>query len=227
LPTANGFLIVTTCCGPSLLFRSSSVPGDPIVNAPAGTTTISGQFSHSRNVSFGFSARSCASVSGAMFSLTSGTMTAGICCPPVPGLRRNRRVPAHSSGRRHQGVALVDRHRDLRPLTASGSRHHLAAELLLAYVEQCLVPTVKPKDIVVVDNLVSHKVAGVAGAIEAADATLRYLPQYSPDLNPIEMRFSKFNAYSRKLAQRTVPGIRHAIRSFLSSLNGQECANYL
>ena len=100
-------------------------------------------------------------------------------------------------------------------------------ELFLAYVEQCLVPTLKPNDIVVVDNLPSHKVAGVVEAIEAAGATLRYLPQYSPDLNPIEMPFSKFKAYLRKLAQRTIPGIRHSIRSFLSSLKGQECANYL
>jgi len=79
----------------------------------------------------------------------------------------------------------------------------------------------------VADNLATHKVAGVAEAIEAAGATLRYLPQYSPDLNPIEMPFSKFKSYLRKLAQRTVPGIRHAIRSFLPSLTGQECANYL
>jgi transposase len=100
-------------------------------------------------------------------------------------------------------------------------------ELFLAYVKQCLAPTLKPNDIVVVDNLASHKVAGVVEAIEAAGATLRYLPQYSPDLNPIEMPFSKFKAYLRKLAQRTVPGIRHSIRSFLSSLKGQECANYL
>jgi transposase len=104
-------------------------------------------------------------------------------------------------------------------------------ELFLAYVEQCLAPTLKPNDIVVADNLACHKVAGVAEAIEAAGATLRYLPQYSPDLNPIEMPFSKFKAYLRKLAQRTVPGIRHGIRhgirSFLSSLKGQECANYL
>jgi transposase len=100
-------------------------------------------------------------------------------------------------------------------------------ELFLAYVEQCLVPTLKPDDIVVMDNVATHKVAGVVEAIEAAGATLRYLPQYSPDLNPIEMPFSKFKAYLRKVAQRTVPGIRHAIRSFLSSLKGQECANYL
>jgi transposase len=100
-------------------------------------------------------------------------------------------------------------------------------EVFLDYVEQCLAPTLKPNDIVVADNLASHKVAGVAEAIEAVGATLRYLPQYSPDLNPIEMPFSKFKACLRKLAQRTVPGIRRGIRFFLSSLKGQECANYL
>ena len=82
----------------------------------------------------------------------------------------------------------------------------MTGELFLAYVKQCLAPTLKPNDIVVVDNLASHKVAGVVEAVEAAGATLRYLPQYSPDLNPIEMPFSKFKAYLRKLAQRTVPG---------------------
>jgi transposase len=73
-------------------------------------------------------------------------------------------------------------------------------ELFLAYVEQCLVPTLKPDDIVVADNLACHKVAGVVEAIEAAGATLRYLPQYSPDLNPIEEAFSKFKAHLRELA---------------------------
>jgi transposase len=120
------------------------------------------------------------------------------------------------SALRHDGMVA--------PMVIDGA---MDGELFLAYVEQCLVPTLKPHDIVVVDNLSSHKVPGIAEAIEAAGATLRYLPQYSPDLNPIEMPFSKFKAYLRKLAQRTVPGIRHAVRSFLSSLKGQECANYL
>jgi len=110
------------------------------------------------------------------------------------------------------------------PMVVEGAMN---GELFLAYVEQCLVPTLKPNDIVVVDNLPAHKAPGVAEAIEAAGATLRYLPQYSPDLNPIEMPFSKFKAYLRKLAERTVPGVHRAIRSFLLSLKGQECANYL
>jgi transposase len=120
------------------------------------------------------------------------------------------------SALRHDGMVA--------PMLIDGSMN---GELFLAYVEQCLVPTLKPNDIVVVDNLASHKVAGVVEAIEAAGATLRYLPPYSPDLNPIEMPYSKFKSYLRKLAQRTVPGIRRAIRSFPSSLKGQECANYL
>jgi hypothetical protein len=61
-------------------------------------------------------------------------------------------------------------------------------ELFLAYVEQCLVPTLKPDDVVVADNLATHKVAGVVEAIEAAGATLRYLPQYSPDISLIRSR---------------------------------------
>ena|SRR5215831_2852662 len=63
-------------------------------------------------------------------------------------------------------------------------------------------------------------------AIENARAALRYLPQYSPDLNPIEMAFSQFRAFLRKAAERTVPGLRRAIRAFLPRLSAQECANY-
>jgi transposase len=74
--------------------------------------------------------------------------------------------------------------------------------MFLAYVKQCLVPTLKRGDIVVMDNLPVHKVAGVQQAIEAAGATLFYLPPYSPDLNPIEMAFSKFKAHLRKAGPR-------------------------
>lgn len=100
-------------------------------------------------------------------------------------------------------------------------------EIFLAYVEQCLVPTLQRNDIVVMDNLPAHKVPGIEQAIAAAGATLHYLPQYSPDLNPIEMPYAKFKAYLRKLAERTVPGLHRAMRSFLGSLKPPECANYL
>ena len=102
----------------------------------------------------------------------------------------------------------------------------MTGQMFLAYVEQCLVPTLKRNDIVVIDNLRAHKVAGVREAIETARATLRYLPQYSPDLNPIEMPYSKFKTFLRKVAARTVPALRRAIRSFIPRLRPRECANY-
>ena len=74
----------------------------------------------------------------------------------------------------------------------------------LAYVEQVLVPTLRRGDIVVLDNLPSHKVDGVQQAIAAVRAEMRYLPPYSPDLNPIELLFAKFKAHLRKLAARSV-----------------------
>jgi len=76
-------------------------------------------------------------------------------------------------------------------------------ESFRAYVEQCLVPTLRRGDIVMMDNLASHKVAGIKEAIEAAGAELRYLPAYSPDLNPIEQLFAKIKAWLRKAAART------------------------
>jgi transposase len=102
----------------------------------------------------------------------------------------------------------------------------MTGQMFLAYVEHCLVPTLKRNDIVVVDNLRAHKVAGVREAIETARATLRYLPQYSPGLNPIEMAYSKFKTFLRKVAARTVPALRRAIRSFIPLLHPHECANY-
>ena len=75
--------------------------------------------------------------------------------------------------------------------------------MFLAYVKQCLVPTLKRGEIVLMDNLPVHKVAGVAEAIKAAGATLIYLPKYSPDLNPIELAFSKLKAHLRKAAEHT------------------------
>ena len=99
-------------------------------------------------------------------------------------------------------------------------------ETFLAYVEQCLVPTLKRKDVVVMDNLSAHKVPGVREAIETRGATLRYLPQYSPDLNPIEMAFSKLKAFLRKLAERTVSRLCRRIGSFAKNLTAREARNY-
>lgn len=95
----------------------------------------------------------------------------------------------------------------------------------LAYVEQCLAPTLDRDDIVIMDNLAAHKVAGVTDAIEAVDATAYYLPAYSPDLNPIEQVFSKLKALLRKAAERTVPGLWRRIRSLLRTISEEECIN--
>ena len=100
-------------------------------------------------------------------------------------------------------------------------------ESFRAYVEQLVVPILKPGDIVVMDNLASHKVAGVREAIEAAGAELRYLPPYSPDFNPIEQFFAKLKALLRKAAARTVEALIAAIAEVLTEVRPQECANYL
>lgn len=96
----------------------------------------------------------------------------------------------------------------------------------VAYVQQCLVPTLDRRDIVIMDNLAAHKVTGVREAIEAVGAHLRYLPQYSPDLNPIEQGFSKVKAHLRKAAERTVEGLCRRIGLIVRSFNAQECANF-
>ena len=95
-----------------------------------------------------------------------------------------------------------------------------------AYVEQFLVPELKPGDVVVMDNLSSHKRPKVAALIEAAGANLLYLPPYSPDFNPIEKLFAKFKALLRKAAQRTVDGLWNTIGECLDKFTPRECANY-
>jgi transposase len=96
-----------------------------------------------------------------------------------------------------------------------------------AYVEQFLVPILRAGDIVVMDNLASHKVAGIREAIEAAAAELRYLPPYSPDFNPIEQFFAKLKALLRKAAARTLDTLIAAIANALTTVTPRECANYL
>ena len=95
-----------------------------------------------------------------------------------------------------------------------------------AYVERMLAPTLAPGDIVVMDNLSSHKVDGVRRAIEARGATLLYLPPYSPDLNPIEMAFAKLKALLRKAAERSVDALWQRIGKILDAITPQECRNY-
>jgi transposase len=97
----------------------------------------------------------------------------------------------------------------------------------LTYVEHFLAPTLRQGDIVVMDNLASHKVKGVKEAIEQAGATVRYLPAYSPDLNPIEQAFAKLKAALRKAAARTFDTLIEAIADALDTFTPEECANYI
>ena len=100
-------------------------------------------------------------------------------------------------------------------------------EAFLVYVETVLAPSLSQGDIVVIDNLPAHKVEGVRAAIERTGAILRYLPPYSPDLNPIEMAFAKIKALLRKAAARTQDQLWDAIADVLSAFTPDECANYL
>jgi transposase len=109
------------------------------------------------------------------------------------------------------------------PMLLDGAMHGAA---FLAYVEQVLVPTLRPGDIVIMDNLPAHKVGGVRLAIETAGAALLYLPPYSPDFNPIEMAFSKLKALIRKAAPRTITGLWDTIAGTLDAFTPHECKNY-
>jgi len=99
-------------------------------------------------------------------------------------------------------------------------------EIFLTYLEECLVPTLSPGDIVSMDNLPAHKVAGVREMIEAAGATLQLLPAYSPDLNPIEPYFAKVKAHLRKAGERSIPALWDRIGTILQTFTPDECKNY-
>ena len=117
---------------------------------------------------------------------------------------------------RHDGLTA--------PLTLDGP---MDGETFRAWTQQFLAPVLKPGDIVIMDNLSAHKVAGIREAIEEAGAHLLYLPPYSPDLNPIEQVFAKFKAALRKAAARTVEKLWTEIANTLRSFSPQECTAYL
>ncbi len=100
-------------------------------------------------------------------------------------------------------------------------------DIFRTWIDKLLLPTLAPGDIVVMDNLSAHKVAGVRQAIESTDACLRYLPPYSPDLNPIEQLFAKLKAHLRKAAVRNIERLWQEIGRILSSIPPDECASYL
>ena len=102
----------------------------------------------------------------------------------------------------------------------------MTGERFRAYVAETLVPTLRPGDVVILDNLGAHKVAGVREAIEATGARLLYLPPYSPAFNPIELAFAKLKALLRGAAARTVGDLWEAIRQAFAHFSSDECRNY-
>ena len=110
------------------------------------------------------------------------------------------------------------------PLVLDGP---MTGEAFRAYVEQFLAPTLSPGDVVVLDNLAAHKVAGVREAIAAAGASILYLPPYSPDLNPIEQMFAKLKTLLRKAAVRTREALWNTIGNLLEAFSPTEWRNYI
>ena len=110
------------------------------------------------------------------------------------------------------------------PLVIDGA---VNGDVFLSWVQQHLCPTLRPKDIVVMDNLSAHKVAGIAEAIRDAGAKIRYLPPYSPDLNPIEQLFSKLKWLIRSEAKRTIETLWTAIGKLIEQFQPSECLRYI
>jgi len=140
--------------------------------------------------------------------------------------RRGRRLRAAVPHGHYKTVTLVAGIR-LSGLTATKVFDRpINAALFEDWVEQCLVPTLSPGDIVVMDNLSSHKGPKVEQLIKAVGAELRYLPPYSPDMNPIEKAYSKLKAHLRKIAERTVAGLMRALETCADIFKPAECENY-
>ncbi len=140
---------------------------------------------------------------------------------------KGQRCVGHAPGSHWRTTTLVcalSRHGLLAPLVLDGP---INGEAFGAWVQQFLVPELHAGDTVVMDNLSSHKVAGVREAIEGAGATLRYLPPYSPDYNPIEHVFSKLKTLLRKAQARTVEALWTTIGSLLDQFSSGECENYI
>lgn len=110
------------------------------------------------------------------------------------------------------------------PMVVDGA---MTGDLFAAYVEQILTPSLTPGDVVVMDNLAAHKRPRVRQLIEAAGCTLLLLPPYSPDLNPIELAFSKLKSLLRKAGKRTVDGLWEFLGQALDAFTPQECLNYM
>jgi len=140
--------------------------------------------------------------------------------------RRGRRLRAAIPHSHYKTVTLVAGLR-LRGLTAAKTFDGpINAALFEDWLETCLVPTLSPGEIAVMDNLPAHKGPRVEQLIKAAGAELRYLPAYSPDMNPIEKAFSKLKAFLRKIAERTVAGLIRALETCAEIFKPSQCTNY-
>lgn len=140
------------------------------------------------------------------------------------GTRCNDFVP-HGHWKTTTLLSAIRRDRVLRDATVMIDGP-IDGQSFLAYVEQYLVPSLRRGDVVVMDNLASHKVVGVREAIESAGCDLWYLPPYSPDLNPIEKLWSKVKASLRRAGARSFGAIGEALAQVLDTVSPVECANY-
>jgi transposase len=148
------------------------------------------------------------------------TRTHGRC---LRGQRLVAKAP-HGRWRTLTFVAALRHDRITAPCVFDGP---INGRSFLAYVEQCLVPELSPGDIVMIDNLGSHKGKAVRRAIRKTGAKLFFLPPYSPDLNPIEQVFAKLKTLLRKAAERTIEATWKRIGQLLDNFTPAECANYL
>jgi transposase len=138
------------------------------------------------------------------------------------GMRLNAKVP-HGRWRTTTFLAALRHDRIVAPWVLEGP---IDGESFKIYVEKVLLPVLKPRDIVIMDNLGSHKGKVVRQLIRSAGARVFFLPKYSPDLNPIEQVFAKLKHLLRKHAARTVETVCAAIGQLLQAFTPQECANY-
>lgn len=141
-----------------------------------------------------------------------------------PKGQRVEGVAPHGHWKTTTFIAALRHDRIIAPCVFDGPINGTAFK---AWIEQALAPTLKKDDVVILDNLSSHKVAGVKEAIEARGARLVYLPPYSPDLNPIEQVFAKLKHHLRKAAARTVENLHDNIGALLKLFSSQECMNYI
>ena len=140
--------------------------------------------------------------------------------------RRGRRLRAAVPHGHYKTVTLVAGLRLTGIVAQKAFDKSMNAATFEEWVRTCLAPTLSPGDIVVMDNLSSHKGPRVEELIKAVGAQLRYLPPYSPDMNPIEKAYSKLKSHLRKIAERTVAGLLNALEVCAEIFKPSECVNY-